>query len=95
MIEGVNVEYRVHAAFSPVEILKGSRPDSLRLDYASFPRSPRFEPGEEVILFLVARDGELVLESGKRAVYHVRDGMVGETGQPLRQFFAALYGSRR
>ena len=95
VIEGVAVEYRVVADFSIVEMWKGERPDSLRLDYSSFPRSPRFDAGEEVILFLVRRDGELILEPGKRAVYHVRDGTVGETGQPLRQFFGSLSGPRR
>ncbi len=92
---GVAVGCRGVAVFSPVEMLMGTRPDSLRLDYVSFPRSPRFTAGEEVILFLVQRGGELILEPGKRGVYHVRAGAVGETGQPVRQFFASLYGSRR
>jgi len=90
VIEGMAVEYRVYASFEPIEVIKGTQPDSLKVDYGSFPRSPRFVRDEQVILFLKRAGDELLLEPGKRAVYHVRDGSVGETGQPLREFFKTL-----
>lgn len=90
VIEGMAVEYRVYAAFEPIEVIKGTQPDSLKVDFGSFPRSPRFVRDEQVILFLKRAGDELLLEPGKRAVYHVRDGSVGETGQPLREFFKTL-----
>lgn len=90
VIAGVPVETRIHAYFEPIEMIKGTQPDSLKLDYGSFPRSPRFVRDEQVILFLKRTGDALFLEPGKRAVYHVRDGSVGETGQPLREFFKSL-----
>ena len=90
VIEGVTVEVRVYVDFEPIEIVKGTQPDSLKLAYGAFPRSPRFVRDEQVILFLKKSEGELLLEPGKRAVFHVQQGSVAETGQPLREFFKAL-----
>jgi len=90
VIEGISVEYRIGVTFDILELIKGSRPDSLHLDYGSFPRTPRFEQDEEVLLFLTRADDGYFLEQGKRAVFHVRDGMVLETDQPLRPFIQSL-----
>ncbi len=95
VIEGVAVEYRVYVDFEPIEVIKGSQPDSLKLAYSSFPRSPRFDRDEQVILFLSRAEDGFILEPGKRAVYHVRDGTVGETGQPLRAFIQSLHTEGR
>jgi len=93
VIEGIAVEYRVTVDFGILELVKGSRPDSLRLEYSSFPRTPRFEDGEEVLLFLTRVEDRFILEQGKRAVFHVQDASVVETGQPLREFIKSLLGS--
>ncbi|HZM16341.1 MAG TPA: hypothetical protein VFE28_10080 [Candidatus Krumholzibacteria bacterium] len=90
VIEGISVEVRVYVEFEPIEMIKGSQPDSLKLDYGAFPRSPRFVRDEQVILFLKKSGNELILEAGKRAVFHVQQGSIAETGQPLREFFKAL-----
>jgi len=95
VIEGVPVELRIYVEFEPIEIIKGSQPDSLKLAYSSFPRSPRFDRDEQVILFLSRADQDFILEPGKRAVFHVRDGTVGETGQPLRTFIQSLHAEKR
>ncbi len=95
VIEGVPVELRIYVEFEPIEIIKGSQPDSLKLAYSSFPRSPRFDRDEQVILFLSRADEGFILEQGKRAVFHVRDGTVGETGQPLRTFIQSLHAEKR
>lgn len=92
VIEGIAVEYRVSVDFSILELIKGSRPDSLRLAYGSFPRTPRFEEDEEVVLFLTRVEDRFILEQGKRAVFHVQDGAVAETGQPLREFIKSMVG---
>jgi hypothetical protein len=90
--EDIVVDYRVDADLQAVEALKGQAPRPLRLQFASFPRSPRFEKGEEVILFLARGEAGLYLPHGKRSVYHVQQGEVLETGRPLSEFVKQIRG---
>lgn len=90
--QDIIVDYRVDAQLEAIEALKGAAPAPLRLQYASFPRSPRLTQGEEVILFLSPSDAGLFLAHGKRSVYHVERGEVLETGQPLSEFVKQLRG---
>jgi len=83
---GVLVELRIAARMRRLETYKGAVPDSLALEYPSFPRAPRFREGEEVILFLGRGAAGPYLEHGKRAVFHVENGAVVETGRPLAAF---------
>jgi hypothetical protein len=91
VIQGVPVEYRIYVDFEALDVVRGELEGALRLEYASFPRSPRFEDDEEVILFLKrSPEGALYLAHGKRAVYHVIDGSVAESDQPLSEFIKSL-----
>lgn len=91
-IEDIAVEFRVHADFEVLGTFKGEPPAELRLEYSSFPRSPRFDVDEEVILFLRQVEEQFFLSKGKRGVYHVVDGTVAETGQPVPEFAKSLQG---
>ena len=85
------VGWWIQARLLPQETWKGRAPDTLQLRFVSFPRSPRFKEGEEVILFLSrAADGTLFLAQGKRAVFHVSHGEVEETRQPVAEFKKSL-----
>ncbi|MFQ5601115.1 MAG: hypothetical protein ACE5G2_11255 [Candidatus Krumholzibacteriia bacterium] len=94
VVEGVPVEYRIYVDFETLEELKGDAPATLHLEYSSFPRSPRFDQDEEVILFLTRTDTGLFLKQGKRAVCRIVDGAV-ETGQPVREFVRSLKDTAR
>ena len=95
VIEDTAVEYHIVVDFEVLDVFKGNPLQSLRLDYGSFPRSPRFKENEEVVLFL-SRSGEaLYLQQGKRAVFHVVQGAVTETSQPLREFVKSLQTKER
>jgi hypothetical protein len=92
---GIVVEYRIQVRFEPLETWKGAALDSLQIDFASFPRSPRFTQDEEVVLFLARfQDGRLYLDLGKRAVYHIAKGETVETHQPVAEFRKSLQGGR-
>lgn len=89
-VEGVAVEFVVSVDCKQLQALKGTAPDPVVLQFGSFPRSPRFDADEEVILFLSQGEDGLFLKDGKRAVFHVIDGAVAETAQPLREFVRML-----
>lgn len=88
--EGVAVELRVHVEFRAGDIHKGEVPPTFDFEYGSFPRSPRFEAGDSVLLFLQRRDDSWFLPNGKRGIYHIEGGEVLETGQPLHEFLEAM-----
>lgn len=88
--EEVAVEFRIYVGLEILGTLKGDPPAELRLDYTSFPRAPRFDVDEEVILFLTLVEERFFLKHGKRSVYHVIDGAVAETGQPFPAFVESL-----
>jgi len=90
---GIVAEWRVHCALAVVETYKGQTPDSLSLEFISFPRAPRFRDGDEVILFLSRSDGRPFLAAGKRAVFHVQAGEVVEAGRPLPEFVKQMRGA--
>jgi len=90
---GAVVERRVYASFQRLDTIKGAAPDTLGMRYLSVPRSPRFDSGEEVILFLTRGAEGLFLAQGKRAVLHVEHGTVLEAGKPLAAFLAELRGN--
>lgn len=89
-IDDIAIEFRIHADFEVLGTLKGDPPAALRLEFSSFPRSPRFDVDEEVILFLSEVEEQYFLAKGKRGVYHVVDGVVAETGQPFPEFARSL-----
>ncbi len=89
-IEDIAVEFRVYVNFEILGTLKGEPPAELQLDYSSYPRSPRFDVGENVVLFLREVEGRYFLRHGKRDVFHIVDGAVAETGQAFPQFVEAL-----
>jgi hypothetical protein len=90
VIEETTIEYHIVVDFEVIDVFKGKSMSTLRLDYGSFPRSPRFKENEEVILFLSRSGDALFLELGKRCVFHVVQGTVAETEQPLRVFTKSL-----
>lgn len=90
---GAVVERRVYVSFRRLDTVKGAAPDTLGMRYLSVPRSPRFDTGEEVILFLTQGTAGLYFAEGKRAVLHVDKGMVLEAGRPLAEFLKTLRGS--
>jgi hypothetical protein len=92
-IEKIAVEFRIYVDLEVLGMLKGEPPPELRLDYTSFPRAPRFDVDEEVILFLTQVEDRFFLKQGKRGVYHVIDGAVAETDQPLPEFVKSLQGA--
>ena len=89
-VEGVAVEYVVTVDCKRLETLKGEVPDPLQLTYSSFPRSPRFDTNDEVILFLRRGETGLYLHDGKRSVLYVMDGKVAATGAPVQEFTRSL-----
>jgi len=89
----VLIELRVAATFDVEEIYKGAGLDTLRLEFASRPRAPRFRADEVVVLFLARGEGGLRLAQGKRAVFHVVEGEVLEAGQPLAAFVKRMRGN--
>jgi hypothetical protein len=91
--EDVVVDYRVEVDLEVLETLKGQAPRPLQLAFTSFPRSPRFQAQEEVILFLARGEAGLWLAHGKRSVYHVQQGEVLETGRPVSEFVKQLRGA--
>lgn len=88
--DDVVVERKVRARFEILEAYGGTPPDSLHLEYVSFPRAPRFTQGEEVLLFLAREADRFYFRHGKRSVLHLQQGEVLETGQPLSEFIEAL-----
>jgi len=88
--EGVAVELRVYVRFQTGNIHKGEVPAAFEFEYGSFPRSPRFEAGDSVLLFLQRREDSWFLPNGKRGVYHIEGDEVLEAGQPLREFLKAM-----
>lgn len=86
------LELRVVADFAVHEMYKGAALDSLRLEFGSYPRAPRFRAEETVILFLRRGPQGLYLAQGKRAVFHVVDGEVLEATQPLAAFVKSMRG---
>lgn len=95
VIEDTTLEYHIVVDFEVIDVFKGKTISTLHLDYGSFPRSPRFKENEEVILFLARSGEELYLESGKRCVFHVVQGVVAENDQSLRDFEHSLNASKR
>lgn len=91
-VEDVPVELRVHVDFRRQEAYKGDVEETFSIEYGSFPRSPRFEAGETVLMFLSRRADSLILPFGKRSLVHIGDGQVLETGQPLREYLKAMRG---
>jgi hypothetical protein len=91
-VEDVPVEFRVQVEFQRIQSHKGEIPETFTLEYGSFPRSPRFEEGDDALLFLSRRESKWFLPFGKRSVYHVANDQVLETGQPLREFVKAMRG---
>lgn len=89
----VVVESRIAVRFAVLETFRGTAPDSLHLDYVSFPRAPRFVAAEEVVLFLADDAGRWYLPFGKRSVLHLQQGEVLETGQPLSELRKTLGGT--
>lgn len=89
---GAVIDLRVAADLAVEEIYKGAPLDSLRLEFGSYPRAPRFRQDETVILFLETGPSGLYLAQGKRAVFHLVDGEVVEAGQPLAAFVATMRG---
>jgi hypothetical protein len=89
---GLVVERWVFVDFKRLETYKGNAPDTLRSRFLSVPRSPRFRPDEEVILFLVRGPEGLYLDQGKRSVLHVVKGEVVEANRPLSEFREVLGG---
>jgi hypothetical protein len=90
-VEDVPVEHRVFVQFRTGVVYKGDIPETFSLEYGSFPRSPRFEKGDSVLLFLGQRENAWYLIHGKRGVFHIENGQVLEVGQPLREFLKALH----
>jgi hypothetical protein len=84
------VEHRVFVQFRTGVVYKGDVPKLFSFEYGSFPRSPRFEQGDSVLLFLARRADSWYLPFGKRSVYHIDAGQVLEAGQPLREFLKAM-----
>jgi hypothetical protein len=80
---GTVLERSVVARLRPLETYKGSAPENLSLRFISFPRSPRFKTGDEVIVFLKNGAEGPYFEAGKRDVLHVVGGEVLEAGRPL------------
>jgi len=89
-VENVPVEHRVFVKFRTGVVYKGDVPKEFSFEYGSFPRSPRFEKGDSVLLFLAQREGSWYLPHGKRGVFHIDGGQVLEAGQPLREFLKAM-----
>jgi hypothetical protein len=94
VIEETTLEYHIVVDFEVIDVFKGKTISTLHLDYRSFPRSPRFKENEEVILFLARSGDDLFLESGKRSVFHVVQGVVAENDQPLAEFEHSLHASK-
>jgi hypothetical protein len=73
-----------------LQTIRGEVPNPLQLTYGSFPRSPRFDTGDEVILFLQRGETGLYLRDGKRSVLYITDGTVAATGEPVQPFIRSL-----
>jgi hypothetical protein len=91
-VEDVPVEQRVLVEFHRLAVHKGTIPDPFSFEFGSFPRSPRFEEGETVLMFLSKRGDSWFLPFGKRSLVHVEGGQVLETGQPLREYLKGMRG---
>ena len=89
-VDDIPVEHRIFVQFRTGVVYKGEVPDMFSFEYGSFPRSPRFEKGDSVLLFLGQREDAWYLIHGKRGVFHVENGQVLELGQPLREFLKAM-----
>ena len=86
------IDLRVAADFEVEETYKGTSADSLRLEFGSYPRAPRFRQDETVILFLETGPSGSYLAQGKRSVFHVVDGEVVEAGKLLGEFVKSMRG---
>jgi len=94
MEQGILIQRRVKLRLGKRELLKGDAPDSLALEFASLPRSPRFRAGDDVVLFLGRGTEGLFFEFGKRGAFHVVAGEVVEAGRPVAEFVKSLQSPR-
>lgn len=92
--QGILIERRIQLVLRRRDLLKGDAPDPLPLAFVSFPRSPRFRAGDEVIVFLGRGPDGLFFEFGKRGAVHVVGGEALEAGRPVDEFIKSLQPTR-